>query len=359
MRLRSGGVRLRTRLVSFLYELARDHLPTGLIERVVENIQIEQEDMIDKGEDPNKDLVASNGWLAKWAGDVAMRLDTPNTIEKAEDPNKDLVGREIYDKSLFHRLWCKATQSGYDKSEWTALSTQLDRLIELAMTAESSELRRAKVREIRRTLNSALDEVWVKDQSGSGYDATRWKTVHDSVQLLSSMASGLLPRTFNAETGSGSSTTPNVTEAPLPQVAVGSEAGRADLPQAETNTGAAMANRVREPARHLMWAMNPPKRDLTEEENRYLSENVEFDTQPKPAPGQSVGRGGLRPVRVRPENELDFWCPGCRKLVGENHQVDCLLRQWDGAVVGLRETSDQLEQLWETWGPTKKEVHIG
>lgn len=62
MRERSGRVMLTDKLVSFLYELMRDHLPPGEVERLVRNSQ-------EAG-----DTLYTNGWLAKYAEDLANRL---------------------------------------------------------------------------------------------------------------------------------------------------------------------------------------------------------------------------------------------------------------------------------------------
>lgn len=61
LRQRSGIVNINSKLVSFLYELMRDHLPTGVVEELVR-----------RSEDP--DVYYTNGWLAKYAEDLANRL---------------------------------------------------------------------------------------------------------------------------------------------------------------------------------------------------------------------------------------------------------------------------------------------
>lgn len=61
LRERSGAVRINSKLVSFLYELIRDHLPAGEVERLVRESQ-----------EPN--VLYTNGWLAKYAEDLANRL---------------------------------------------------------------------------------------------------------------------------------------------------------------------------------------------------------------------------------------------------------------------------------------------
>lgn len=61
LRERSGNIDLNSRLISFLYELMRDHVPAGTVEKMVRN-----------SEDP--DTQYCNGWLAKYAEDVANRL---------------------------------------------------------------------------------------------------------------------------------------------------------------------------------------------------------------------------------------------------------------------------------------------
>lgn len=62
LRERSGSIRLESRLVSFLYQLMRDHVTPGIVEKLL----AESED------EPN--VLYTNGWLAKYAEDVANRL---------------------------------------------------------------------------------------------------------------------------------------------------------------------------------------------------------------------------------------------------------------------------------------------
>jgi hypothetical protein len=62
LRDRSGAVRINSRLVSFLYELMRDHLTPGKIEEIVRSSE----------KDP--DVLYTNGWLARYAEDLANRL---------------------------------------------------------------------------------------------------------------------------------------------------------------------------------------------------------------------------------------------------------------------------------------------
>lgn len=62
MRKRSGNVNINSFLVSFLYELMRDHLPPGTVEEVVQNTLKES------------DCQYTNGWLAQYAQDIANRL---------------------------------------------------------------------------------------------------------------------------------------------------------------------------------------------------------------------------------------------------------------------------------------------
>lgn len=62
MRQRSGSIKINNRLISFLYELMRDHLPPGVIEEIVQASE----------DDP--DVLYTNGWLAKYAEDLANRL---------------------------------------------------------------------------------------------------------------------------------------------------------------------------------------------------------------------------------------------------------------------------------------------
>lgn len=62
MRERSGNIQIKSKLVSFLYELMRDHLPIGVVEKIVNSSEDESE------------VLYTNGWLAKYAEDIANRL---------------------------------------------------------------------------------------------------------------------------------------------------------------------------------------------------------------------------------------------------------------------------------------------
>lgn len=62
MRKRSGTVTINSRLVSFLYELIRDHVPAGRVESIVRSSEDEPE------------VTYTNGWLAQYAEDLAKRL---------------------------------------------------------------------------------------------------------------------------------------------------------------------------------------------------------------------------------------------------------------------------------------------
>jgi hypothetical protein len=61
LRERSGTVQISSKLVSFLYELMRDYLTPGEIEKLVQASQ-----------EPN--VTYTNGWLAKYAQDLSNRL---------------------------------------------------------------------------------------------------------------------------------------------------------------------------------------------------------------------------------------------------------------------------------------------
>lgn len=64
---RSGKVVTDSLLVSFLYELLREHVP-GVIEDIVHNTELRTES------DGSIKHHLSNGWLAQYAEDVAARL---------------------------------------------------------------------------------------------------------------------------------------------------------------------------------------------------------------------------------------------------------------------------------------------
>lgn len=63
LRERSGYVTYNDKLISFLYELMRDHIPPGVIEEICCNSI------------NNCDTIYTNGYLAKYAEDLATRLN--------------------------------------------------------------------------------------------------------------------------------------------------------------------------------------------------------------------------------------------------------------------------------------------
>ncbi len=61
MRKASGTFKSKDKLTGFLYDLMRDHVPSGVIEELMQNVS-------------NKECLYTNGWLARHAQDVAKRL---------------------------------------------------------------------------------------------------------------------------------------------------------------------------------------------------------------------------------------------------------------------------------------------
>jgi len=76
LRERSGSVDHNSKLISFLYELLRDGLPSGTVERMVRN-----------SSEPS--IEYTNGWLANYAADLAARLsDNPPPAATGEPPDE-------------------------------------------------------------------------------------------------------------------------------------------------------------------------------------------------------------------------------------------------------------------------------
>jgi hypothetical protein len=82
LRERSGSINSEDRLVSFLYELMRDHLPVGTVEDVLRNSMM-------------KETQFTNGYLAKYAEDIAARM--------RENWKRPPNGRPIYPASRSHK----------------------------------------------------------------------------------------------------------------------------------------------------------------------------------------------------------------------------------------------------------------
>lgn len=81
MRAASGRVDDRRPLVAFLYELARDLVPTGSLEGKI--------DRIAAGSDAAGPYRFTNGWLAQWAQDAAGRLEHPERLDAGVDLTLD------------------------------------------------------------------------------------------------------------------------------------------------------------------------------------------------------------------------------------------------------------------------------
>jgi hypothetical protein len=86
LRERSGSITSNDPLTAFLYLLVRDHLPLGIVEKVMKEI----------GPD-DLEMHFTNGWLAMWADDVAVRLqpkipsDYVRPEKSADEKNKEAV----------------------------------------------------------------------------------------------------------------------------------------------------------------------------------------------------------------------------------------------------------------------------
>jgi hypothetical protein len=76
LRARSGTVTLTGRLTAFLYDLMRDHLTPGAVEKIVQ-------------ESTDIEVVYTNGWLARYAEDLAHRLQPPIVKPSADVTPED------------------------------------------------------------------------------------------------------------------------------------------------------------------------------------------------------------------------------------------------------------------------------
>ena len=74
LRERSGSIKIDSKLVSFLYELMRDHVPPGVVEKLVQDSQMVE-------------VKYTNGWLARYAEDLANRL--VNNLEAVAERTGD------------------------------------------------------------------------------------------------------------------------------------------------------------------------------------------------------------------------------------------------------------------------------
>lgn len=84
LRERSGNVVNDDRLTSFLYELMRDHVPPGEVEKLVRDLELDDSH-------GNTSSLFSNGWLACYAEDLAKRLTRSSRTEQCS-PDRDKSG---------------------------------------------------------------------------------------------------------------------------------------------------------------------------------------------------------------------------------------------------------------------------
>lgn len=77
MRERSGEYDSPSLMVGFLYLLMRDHITPGTVEYMM--IQLAKEGWVIE---PRKDMEFTNGWLARYAEDVSLRLLEVIPLEK-------------------------------------------------------------------------------------------------------------------------------------------------------------------------------------------------------------------------------------------------------------------------------------
>jgi len=78
LRARSGCVKHTDRLASFLYDLMRDHLPTGTVEKLVQKAA-------------SAETTYTNGWLASYARDLSRRLFTEEDAIKEIQANVKIL----------------------------------------------------------------------------------------------------------------------------------------------------------------------------------------------------------------------------------------------------------------------------
>ena len=81
----SGNIAYNDALTGFLYELIRDHLPAGKVEALV--IRATQ----------NPDAIFTNGWLAKYANNLAEELTNAKTNNLAKVLSEAFGGKIDYD----------------------------------------------------------------------------------------------------------------------------------------------------------------------------------------------------------------------------------------------------------------------
>lgn len=99
------------RLVAFLYDLLRDHVTPGVVEKIAQ--------------DATAETLFTNGWLARYAEDLATRLTTPAPPPELPAPDADRMDRLYAVRALFGDAWHEdATFSRHKIEEWIAHGTE-------------------------------------------------------------------------------------------------------------------------------------------------------------------------------------------------------------------------------------------
>lgn len=71
LRTRSGNINIQNKLTSFLYDLMRDYITPGVVEKIIQD-------------STSNEVEYTNGWLALYASDLANRLLNHEPISNIE-----------------------------------------------------------------------------------------------------------------------------------------------------------------------------------------------------------------------------------------------------------------------------------
>jgi len=117
----SGRVVYKDPLTSFFYQLIRDELPAGKVEKIIQDIIDEEE----------KEIIFTNGWLAQYANNLAETLKNAHTeklkesLEKAFDEEEKEREAAAAAKKAMEKLRNSGTLEDFTNDELAELESKV------------------------------------------------------------------------------------------------------------------------------------------------------------------------------------------------------------------------------------------
>lgn len=118
LREESGAVTYSDPLTSFLYQLMRDHLPAGKVEELVWHVS----------QEPADGCIFTNGWLAKYANNLAETLKGMNQIKLKRDLKNAFDEAEFAKKILAQAAELSPPAEEIEDEALADLKSQLDEI---------------------------------------------------------------------------------------------------------------------------------------------------------------------------------------------------------------------------------------